>query len=130
LRFRQSLAHSAQWPNARALTLNGAVLRLRQRRNAIRFHSHLYFGMSRARWRGVFYPKGLPRAPACASRRFRSIEINGTFYRLQWSENFACWHDETPNDFLSAIKRSGYATPMLELRNAKRALDSGRIIRC
>jgi hypothetical protein len=41
------------------------------------------------RGRGVFYPKGLPHGPDYASRRFRSIEINGIFYRLQWSENFA-----------------------------------------
>ncbi|HVK92432.1 MAG TPA: DUF72 domain-containing protein, partial [Mycoplana sp.] len=36
-------------------------------------------------WRGVFYPQDLVQKDelSYASRQFRSIEINGTFYGLQ-----------------------------------------------
>ena len=42
-------------------------------------------------WRGVFYPEKLPRKRELnfASRQFRSIEINGTFYSLQTPASFA-----------------------------------------
>jgi uncharacterized protein YecE (DUF72 family) len=41
-------------------------------------------------WRGVSYPKDLAqkRELEYASRAFRSIEINGTFYSLKRPENF------------------------------------------
>lgn len=41
-------------------------------------------------WRGVFYPEGLAhrRELEYASRRFPTIEINGTFYSLQRPEHF------------------------------------------
>jgi uncharacterized protein YecE (DUF72 family) len=72
-------------------------------------------------WRGVFYPKGLPqkRELAYAAEQFLAIEINGTFYGLQRPESFARWRDETPDDFVFAIKGSRYITHMLKLRNVK-----------
>lgn len=59
-----------------------------------------------APWRGVFYPSGLPQREELfyAARRFRSIEINGTFYRLQQPKHFARWRDQTPDDFVFAVK--------------------------
>ena len=75
-------------------------------------------------WRGVFYPKGLAqkRELAFAADTFRSIEINGTFYGLQRPEAFARWRDETPDDFVFAIKGSRYITHMLKLRNIEAPL--------
>jgi uncharacterized protein YecE (DUF72 family) len=83
-------------------------------------------GWTYPRWRGVFYPKGFPhsRELEFASRRFRSIEINGTFYRLQRPHNFAQWRDETPEDFVFAVKGSRYVTHMLKLSNVETALAS------
>ena len=45
-------------------------------------------------WRGVFYPKDLPqrRELEFASRALPTIEINGSFYSLQYPESYACWH--------------------------------------
>ena len=76
-------------------------------------------GWTYARWRGAFYPRGLPHARelAWASAHFRSVEINGTFYRLQRPECFARWRDETPDDFVFAVKGSRYVTHMLKLTN-------------
>ena len=63
-------------------------------------------------WRGVFYPKGLPHKQelSFASRELTTIEINGTFYRTQKPETFRHWHDETPENFVFAVKAPMYAT--------------------
>lgn len=75
-------------------------------------------------WRGVFYPERLPHARelAYAAERFRSIEINGTFYSMQRPSSFARWSLQTPDDFVFSIKASRFITHMLRLRNAERAL--------
>jgi uncharacterized protein YecE (DUF72 family) len=63
-------------------------------------------------WRGPFYPEGLAqkRELEYASSKFTSIEINGTYYGSQKPESFAKWHDETPDDFIFALKASRFAT--------------------
>jgi len=75
-------------------------------------------------WRGVFYPEKLPqrRELEFASRKFNSIELNGSFYSLQRPGSFSQWYDETPQDFTFSIKGSRYITHMLRLRNAEPAL--------
>ena len=45
----------------------------------------------------------------CAER-FTSIEVNGTFYRLQPQSTFEKWRDETPDGFPFAIKGHRYIT--------------------
>lgn len=70
-------------------------------------------------WRGDFYPKGLPqkRELAYASRIFSSIEINGTFYSLQWPESFVRWAEATPEDVVFAVKGGRFVTHMKRLRD-------------
>jgi len=81
-------------------------------------------GWTYAPWRGVFYPKGLPQKKelAFAGRQFRSIEINGTFYGLQKPEAFAKWREETPDDFVFAVKGSRYITHMRRLKEVEAPL--------
>lgn len=81
-------------------------------------------GWTYAPWRGVFYPKGLPRSRelAYAAERFSTIEINGTFYCLQRPSSFASWSSVTPSDFVFSIKGSRFITHMLKLRNPEQAL--------
>ena len=68
-------------------------------------------------WRGVFYPKGLRQKDELRflARQFPTVEINGTFYSLQRPEFFQAWRDETPPDFVFAVKGSRYITHMLRL---------------
>ncbi|HEX7049983.1 MAG TPA: DUF72 domain-containing protein [Longimicrobiales bacterium] len=75
-------------------------------------------------WRGSFYPPGLPhrRELEFASRTVDSLEINGSFYRLQRPSDFRRWHDETPPDFLFAVKGSRFITHMKKLRDVETPL--------
>lgn len=72
-------------------------------------------------WRGVFYPKGLPqrRELEFAASTFNTVEINGTFYSLQRAKSFRDWIEQTPEDFVFAVKGSRYITHMLKLRGVK-----------
>jgi uncharacterized protein YecE (DUF72 family) len=78
-------------------------------------------GWRYARWRGHFYPAGLPqrRELAFASRMLTTIELNGSFYSLQKPGSYQAWHDETPDDFVFAVKGSRYVTHMLRLKDVR-----------
>ena len=75
-------------------------------------------------WRGVFYPEGLAqrRELEYASRRFPTIEINGTFYSLQRPEHFQDWYDATPPGFTFAIKGSRFISHMKRLKDVEKPL--------
>lgn len=75
-------------------------------------------------WRGHFYPKGLAQSRELhyASRVFSTVELNGSFYSLQWPTSYAQWAAQTPEGFVFAIKASRYITHMLRLRNIEVAL--------
>ena len=81
-------------------------------------------GWTYAPWRGVFYPKGLPhkRELDYAARQFRSIEINGTFYRMQTPDAFAAWAAQVPDDFVFAVKGPRFVTHIKRLRDAEAPL--------
>ncbi len=82
-------------------------------------------------WRGVFYPPGLKQADELgfASRRVTTIEINGTFYRTQSPKAFRSWAEQTPDDFVFAVKGPRYAVNRARLGEAgesiARFFDSG-----
>jgi uncharacterized protein YecE (DUF72 family) len=63
-------------------------------------------------WRETFYPHDLPakRELEYASRKLTAIEVNGTYYSTMRPEAFARWHDETPDDFIFALKANRFAT--------------------
>jgi uncharacterized protein YecE (DUF72 family) len=78
-------------------------------------------------WRGRFYPDDLParRWLEYASRKFDSIELNGTFYSLKSPAVFERWVEEVPKrDFLFAVKGGRFITHNLKLRNVETALGN------
>lgn len=76
-------------------------------------------------WRGTFYPEGLPhkRELEFASRALTSIEINGTYYSTFKPDSWRKWHDETPDDFVFAVKASRYCTNRKVLADAGESID-------
>src|SRR5919106_6348920 len=76
-------------------------------------------------WRGSFYPEGLSKKRELehASRKLTTIEINGTYYGSQKPESFRRWHDETPDDFVFAVKGPRFATNRRVLAEAGESIE-------
>lgn len=57
-------------------------------------------------WRGSFYPEELPapRMLPFYAERFRTVEINATFYRMPTPKAIAGWAAATPPAFVFALK--------------------------
>lgn len=70
-------------------------------------------------WRTRFYPSGLPttRWLEFYARRFATVELNASFYRLPERATFAAWRERTPADFTFAAKLSRYLTHVRRLRD-------------
>jgi uncharacterized protein YecE (DUF72 family) len=68
-------------------------------------------GWSYPAWRHDFYA-GVPqrRWLAHCAEAFNAVEVNATFYRLLKPATYVKWHDETPPDFVFAIKGSRFVT--------------------
>ena len=78
-------------------------------------------------WRGVFYPRELPKKKWLhyAAERFDSIEINGTFYSLKSPQVFQRWlADVQGTDCTFAIKGGRFITHNLKLRRCEVALGN------
>lgn len=75
-------------------------------------------------WRGTFYPEKLTQKEELrfAAARFKTIELNGSFYSLQHPDSFRRWYAETPAEFVFAIKGSRYLTHMMKLKSIERGL--------
>ncbi len=77
-------------------------------------------------WRGgAFYPAGLAqkRELEYASSKLTSIEVNGTYYGSQKPESFAKWREETPDDFVFALKGPRFATNRRVLAEAGASIE-------
>jgi uncharacterized protein YecE (DUF72 family) len=76
-------------------------------------------GWNYQHWRGTVYPPGLPprRWLAHYATLFDTVEVNSTFYRLASPRAVASWVEETPEDFVFAVKASRYLTHMKRLRD-------------
>ena len=76
--------------------------------------SQLYIGTSGwsyTHWRDCFY-QNFPRKDWLKfyAERFSALEVNASFYRLQSSETFTRWFEQTPADFRFALKANRYLT--------------------
>jgi len=82
-------------------------------------------GWTYAPWRGVFYPDGLAqkRELEYVSRKLTSIEINGTYYGSQKPDSFVRWHDDTPEDFVFALKGPRFVTNRRVLSEAGPSIE-------
>ena len=58
-------------------------------------------GYSYPEWKGSFYPAKLPAKEMLAfyAARFRTVEINNTFYRPPVASTLKAWAEQVPADF-------------------------------
>jgi uncharacterized protein YecE (DUF72 family) len=70
-------------------------------------------------WRGLFYPKDLPKSAWFAhyAQRFDAVELNATFYRLPEAATFERWREAAPQGFCYALKFSRYGTHLKRLKD-------------
>jgi uncharacterized protein YecE (DUF72 family) len=82
-------------------------------------------GWTYPHWRGTFYPADLPQSRwfTFYAERFRTVEINNTFYHLPGPETFDAWRDQAPARFVYAVKASRYITHMKKLKDAAEPLS-------
>ena len=82
-------------------------------------------GYSYKEWKGKFYPEDLPDKQMLHfyGERFRSVEINNTFYRMPKESVLEAWAAEVPADFKFVIKASQRITHMQRLKDAGDSLS-------
>lgn len=70
-------------------------------------------------WMDIFYPQHLPSDEQLSfySQHFSTVEINFSFYRLPERAVFENWREQTPSNFLFAVKGSRYLTHMKKLKD-------------
>ncbi len=76
-------------------------------------------------WRERFYPKGCAQRKWLGfySRTFGTVEVNSTFYRLANRDAVARWVEETPEDFVFALKASRYMTHIKRLADLPESME-------
>ena len=69
-------------------------------------------------WEGEFYPKDLPTKHQFSfyARHFKTVELNNPFYRLPSDSTFLAWRENSPRNFLYAVKASRFITHMKKLK--------------
>jgi uncharacterized protein YecE (DUF72 family) len=75
-------------------------------------------------WRGVVYPEKLATDEwlRAYTRRFTTVELNSTFYRLPAESTFATWRSNVPATFRFAMKASRFLTHIKRLRDPEEPL--------
>jgi uncharacterized protein YecE (DUF72 family) len=68
-------------------------------------------------WREIFYPKGVPQRAWLSyyAEHFDTVEVNSTFYRLASPAAAETWVEQTPDQFIFAVKASRYLTHIKRL---------------
>lgn len=89
---------------------------------------HAYVGCSGwqyKHWRGDFYPADLPVSQWFDhyARRFDTVEINNSFYRLPERATFAAWSRRAPPRFTFAVKASRFLTHMKKLKDPEEPIE-------
>ena len=81
-------------------------------------------GWSYPHWRGPFYPPEVRPADFLPyyARRFATVEINNSFYRLPPETSVRRWRDLAPPDFSYAVKATRFITHYRRLQGAEEAL--------
>ena len=76
-------------------------------------------GYSYKEWKGPFYPEKLPDKEMLSfyGERFRSVEINNSFYRVPKPEVVRGWAERVPGEFRFAMKATRRITHFKKLKD-------------
>jgi len=76
-------------------------------------------------WRGPVYPSDLPIAEWLRhySRRFTTVELNNSFYRLPSEATFDAWRRQVGRGFLFSVKASRFLTHIKRLKAPDEPID-------
>ena len=91
-------------------------------------------GYNYPEWRGTFYPDECPAGKMFAyyAERFRTVEINYTFYRMPTEKTTAAWRDQAPAEFMYTLKAPRRITHEQRLLNSGETLtffcDAARVL--
>ena len=57
-------------------------------------------------WKNIFYPEGMAQSKwfDYYAQHYKSLELNGTFYRAPTAASLKKWYDTSPPDFSFAVK--------------------------
>jgi uncharacterized protein YecE (DUF72 family) len=82
-------------------------------------------GYSYKEWKGTFYPMDLPeeRMLRYYGERFRTVEINNTFYRMPKVSVLEGWASQVPADFKFALKAPQRITHLQRLQDSGDSLS-------
>ncbi len=83
-------------------------------------------GYSYSHWaKGVFYPTKISSQKWLEyySQFFNTVELNITFYRLPSIEAFLKWYEQTPQNFVFAVKGSRFITHIKKLKDIQESLE-------
>ncbi len=82
-------------------------------------------GFQYPEWKGTFYPPDLPAPKMLAyyADRFRTTEINYTFYRIPNAKTLYGWSAGTPGGFRFSLKAPKKITHTQKLRDCQEVLD-------
>ena len=91
-------------------------------------------GYNYPEWKGTFYPEDLAASKMFAfyAERFRTVEINYTFYRMPTVKAVTAWRDQAPAGFRYVLKAPKRITHEKRLKNCDEAVaffcDAARIL--
>jgi uncharacterized protein YecE (DUF72 family) len=76
-------------------------------------------------WRERVYPRGVParRWLERYATLFDTVEVNSTFYRLASTTAVATWVEQTPEQFVFALKASRYLTHIRRLQDVGQGVE-------
>ena len=83
-------------------------------------------GYNYPEWKGTFYPADIPikRMFAYYAERFRTVEINYTFYRMPTTKTTKGWLDQAPETFAYTLKAPRRITHDKRLMNVGTDIES------
>src|SRR5690606_26584481 len=76
-------------------------------------------------WKGTFYPEGLADSKQFDfyKKKFKTVELNNSFYMLPESKTFDGWRKAAPKNFLFSVKMSRFITHMKKLNVGKNDIN-------